>query len=151
MEIQKHSLHSSVSTPDSIANVTDIKTFRSEQKLYRVTGFIIQFIKNLRRSQNKSSIVSINYVTIEELRNAKLLLLLKANQRELEDAEEFKNIESCFCLFKSKGRLLRSKGRIGNSLLIQMLRSYLYKIFSKMCGGDSFSAKFISIFRNNRL
>lgn len=70
MEIQKHSLHSSVNTRDSIANVTDIKTFRSEQKLYRVTGFVIKFIKNLRRSQNKSSIVLMNYVTIEELCNA---------------------------------------------------------------------------------
>ena len=33
-EIQKRSLHSSVSTTDSIANNIDIKTFSSEQKLY---------------------------------------------------------------------------------------------------------------------
>ena len=87
LEIQKHSLHSSVSTPDSIVNAIDRKTFSSEQKLYRVTGYVIRFIENLKRNQNKLKIVLMNYATIEELRNAKLLWL-KANQRELEDEEE---------------------------------------------------------------
>ena len=100
-EILKRSLHSSVSTTDSIANNIDIKTFSSEQKLYWVTGCIIQFIKNLKRSQSKSNIVLINSVTIEELRNTKWLWL-KANHRELEDEEEFKNTESCFRLLEDK-------------------------------------------------
>ena len=45
------------------------------------------------------------------------LLSIKSNQRELEDEEEFKNIESCFHLFKDKDGLLCSKERIGNSSL----------------------------------
>ena len=79
-------------------------------KSYRLR---VRFIENLKRTQNKSNIVLINYATIKELRNAQLLWL-KANQRELEDEEEFKNIESCFSLFKNKDGLLGSKGRIGN-------------------------------------
>ena len=62
-----------LSTPDSIGNITDIKTFSSEQKLYRVTSYIIRFIENLKRCQNKSNTVLLNYLTIEELHNAKLL------------------------------------------------------------------------------
>ena len=42
---------------------------------------MLQFIENLKRSQNKSNIVLINYVTIDKLCNAKLLWL-KSNQQE---------------------------------------------------------------------
>ena len=42
---------------------------------------------------------------------------LKANQRELEDEKEFKNIKSCLRLFKDEDSLIRSKGRISNSSL----------------------------------
>ena len=58
----------------------------------------------------------INHATIDELRNAKLLWL-KSNQQELEDKEEFINIEPCFHFFKDKHGLLRLEGRIGNSSL----------------------------------
>ena len=140
LEIQKHSLHRSVSTPDSIVNVIDIKTFSSEQRLYRVTGYALRFIENLERSQNKSNTVLINYVTVDELRNAKLLCL-KSNQRDLEDEEEFKNIESCFRLFKVKDGLLHSKGRTGNSSLPYSSKSpillsrkhYLTKLIALSC------------------
>ena len=64
-----------------------------------------------------------------------------ANQRELEDEEEFKNMESCFPLFKDKDGLLRSKGRIGNSSLpynskcpiLFNRKHYLAKLFVLSC------------------
>ena len=59
-----------------IANVIDMKTFSSEQIYIE----LINFIENFKRSQNKSNIVLLSYLTIEEVRNANLFWL-KANPR----------------------------------------------------------------------
>ena len=61
LKTQKHSLHNSVSTPDSIVNIIGIKTLSREQRLHGVIGYVIRFIKNLKRSQIKSHIVLLCY------------------------------------------------------------------------------------------
>ena len=101
-----------------ISDVIDVTNYSSLKKLITVTGFVLRFINNIKaRVHNKEEeIINEDYLTVVEYENS-LRLWVISEQFVLRERCDFNKIKMSLNLFDDAERLLRLKGRFGNSSL----------------------------------
>jgi hypothetical protein len=101
----------------SLSSVINCKRFSSLKKLIVTTGYVLRFIKNLRkRIKKQENLITNDMLTLAEFNEA-LELWIKDEQRLLKKQDNYGNIRSSLQLFESEDGLLRLKGRFANSSL----------------------------------
>ena len=101
----------------SLCSVIDCNKFSSLKKLIVTTGYVLRFIKNLRKRITKQeNLITDDVLTVAEFNEA-LQLWIKDEQHLMKKQENYANIRSSLRLFESEDGLLRLQGRCANSSL----------------------------------
>ena len=101
----------------SLCSVIDCNKFSSLKKLIVTTGYVLRFIKNLRKRITKQeNLITDDMLTVAEFNEA-LQLWIKDEQHLMKKQENYANIRSSLRLFESEDGLLRLRGRFANSSL----------------------------------
>ena len=100
----------------AVDEIINVEKFSEVNKLYRITSYVLRFVHNLRRNVRKEELILCDYVTTDELREAKQLWI-KANQASLPELKNYEHLRKQLNLFEGENGLVRCKGRIGNANL----------------------------------
>jgi hypothetical protein len=81
------------------------------------TGYVMRFIKNLRKRVNKQSdVITDDVLKVDEYETV-LSLWIKDEQLVIKRQSNFRNLRASLNLFEDKDGSLRLKGRFANSSL----------------------------------
>ena len=101
----------------SLCSVIDCNKFSSLKKLIVTTGYVLRFIKNLRKRITKQeNLITDDMLTVAQFNEA-LQLWIKDEQHLIKKQENYANIRSSLRLLESEDELLRLRGRFSNSSL----------------------------------
>ncbi|CAB4007545.1 PREDICTED: uncharacterized protein LOC100197852 [Paramuricea clavata] len=101
----------------SISAVIDCTRYSSLKKLVLVTGYVIRFIKNVRkRVKKQDDLVCEDVLTVSEY-NAASHMWVKDEQLLMKEQDNYANLCASLRLFEDKDELLRLKGRFANTSL----------------------------------
>ncbi len=92
-----------------IERIINPERYSSYSKLLRITTYVLQFLRNCRKRDNKESEIS-------EIDQSELLWI-QAVQRQFK-VEKVNNVEAQLGLFSDQNGIIRCRGRIGKSSLI---------------------------------
>ena len=98
----------------SIAKIIDVNKFNDVLKLFRVTAFVLRFIKNVKKKIKKKEIILKSHVTTIEMSEAKLLWL-RDNQSQLKQSKNYLEIKNTLNLHEDDNTLIRSYSRLKNA------------------------------------
>ena len=89
------------------------------RKLYRVTGFVVRFVNNLkaRIKLGKLQLQTEENLTVKKIENAERLWLLEIQRELTADAKYFEKLEPQLNLFQDQHGLIRYRGRLSQSTL----------------------------------
>ena len=107
-EMKAHVLISCGQVP-TVSNAIEAERFETLHKLYRVTAYIIKFLKILRKKSKAG-------LTTHDLQEAELLWI-KDNQLGLEKDKNFTHWKAQFGLFQDGNQIWRCGGRLQNTKL----------------------------------
>ena len=100
--------------PTGISKIIDINIFSSLHRLFRVTAYVLRFIANVKAKQNNSSsLVKLEELNAEELKNAELKWVVDA-QTSIRKDPKFDQLSTNLGLIE-EDRIFNCKGRLGNS------------------------------------
>ena len=103
----------------SLRAVIDCTRYSSLKKLVLVTGYVIRFIKNVRkRVKKQDDLVCEDVLTVSEY-NAASHMWIKDEQLLMKEQDNYANLCASLRLFEDKDELLRLKGRFANTSLKQ--------------------------------
>ena len=77
----------------SVAKIIDVNKFNDVLKLFRVTGFFLRFISNVKKKIKKKEIILKYHVTTIEMNEAKLLWF-RDNQSQLKQSKNYLEIKN---------------------------------------------------------
>ena len=97
----------------AVNQINNVEAYSDINKLFRVTGYVLRFIHNLRKRINAEGLELSNYVTVEEYRKAEQLWI-KDNQVKL---NESKVLCKQLTVIPDSNGILRCIGRINNASL----------------------------------
>ena len=98
-----------------IDSIIEIEHFSSLQRLFRVTCYVIRFIKNILSKVNESPNSFITgIVSSEELAHCKKLWILN-EQKVIYELKSFDNLRKSLSLYIDDDGILRLRGRLANS------------------------------------
>ena len=90
--------------------VIKIENFRSFKKSFRVTCYVLRFVKNLLgKLQSDNEKIIIGVISFGEMSEAKYLWLLSEQNKVLK-SREFSQLKKSLCLFRDENCLVRLKG-----------------------------------------
>ena len=101
----------------NLGNLLQVENFSDVGKLYRVTAYVLRFIRNLKNKVHKvEEKFTIGFITMQEFNGAETLWIGES-QKDLKDIENYKQLEWDLVLFKDQAGLVRCQGRLSNSSL----------------------------------
>ena len=98
----------------SIANIIDVNKFNDVLKLFRVTGFVLRFINNVKKKNKKKEIILKSHVTTIQMSEAKLLWL-RDNLSQLKQSKNYLEIKNTLYLKGDEGMLIRVYSRFNTA------------------------------------
>ena len=99
----------------NISSIIDCTRYSNPIKLYRVTARVLHFINNLKIKSDKK-LLKITEISTEDLITAEKLWI-RDIQREAEQQRNWKDLQQQLGLYKDEDGVIRSRGRLANSLL----------------------------------
>ena len=112
-------MHTLISAKDALVDITkiiDINRYSDLKKLYKITGWVLRFVNNLRRKINHGMFISDDCLMLDEFNHVKHVWL-KVNQETLRGEINYKKLVMQLNLYEDVEGIIRSRGRVGNSKL----------------------------------
>ena len=98
----------------SIENIINVEHFSNVNKLYRVTAWVFRFVNNSKQKWKKQKLNLENFINSSEIQHVKLTWI-RANQYELKQSKNFKDLDNSLSLQKDENNLYRSTSRINKA------------------------------------
>ena len=133
----------------NLGNLLQVENFSDVAKFYRVTEYVLQFIRNLKNKVHKvEEKFTIGFITTQEFNGAETLWI-RESQKDLKDIENYKQLERDLLLFKDQAGLVCCQGRLSNSSLPYSARypillsreKYITTLIIRKCHEDVFHNK----------
>ena len=99
-----------------IAKVIDTNKYSNLRKLFKVTGWVLRFVNNLKSKIRRGILISDEHLMLDEYDQVKHIWL-QSNQDALRNDANFKNLKLQLNLYEDADAIIRSKGRVGSSKL----------------------------------
>ena len=97
-------------TEIGIQNIIDIKRYSTLHKLYRITSYVVRFIRNLRSPKRERKIYILTATEIHEAES----YWIRDVQKSMEQTDKFKQLTLQLGVVK-RDRIMICTGRLGNS------------------------------------
>ena len=100
----------------NLGNFLQVEKFSDVTKLYRVTAYVLRFIRKLKSKVcHAEEKFTTGFITSQEFNDAEILWMKEA-QKDLKETENYKQLERDLVLFKDQDGLVRCQSRLSNSL-----------------------------------
>ena len=107
--VTRHTLINSKSDLVEIAKVIDTNKYCNLRKLFKVTGWVLRFVNNLKSKISRGILISDEHLTLDEYNQVKHIWL-QSNQDALRNDANFKNLKLPLNLYEDADAIIRSKG-----------------------------------------
>ena len=115
LELKLTSINTTTISPNhTVSNAIEINRFSSLKRLYRVTAWVLRFIRNIKERVTQHNVS--DTLTTKELEAAELLWI-KDNQISLASSKEFENIKKQLNVFTDSTGVYHCKGRLQHAPL----------------------------------
>ena len=98
-----------------IGQIIDIDKYGDYLKLLRVTGYVLRYVRNLKRKISNESLVVNRYITTEEINDARTLWILDNQSGLFDDKRKYSEMRVSLNLKIEENGVVRSYGRLKNA------------------------------------